>query len=175
MPEPYLDQSILKSLLEYDAMSGDFTWKLRVDVGKTWNTRYSGKLAGYEWQACPNVRYRCIRIFDWPFLAHRLAWLYVTGEWPAESVDHKDTNGLNNRWSNLRMASKAQNGHNTRKPRTNTSGYKGVSLHRTTGRYRAYIRHDGRQIWLGYHDTAEAAHEAYKRAAIELRGKFARA
>ena len=175
MTAPILTQETLKALLHYDPVTGVFTWLSRPGR-KAWNTRYAGRVAGFDWRpsGC-GTTYRSIRIFDWPFLGHRLAWLYMTGEWPVMGVDHIDLNGLNNRWANLREATKAQNGHNTRAPRTNTSGFKGVSLHKQTGRYRAYIRVDGRQRWLGYHDTAEAAHAAYARAANDLRGEFGRA
>lgn len=174
MTAPALTQTELKGLLHYDPETGDFTWFPR-EGRRAWNTRYAGKPAGFDWRCGSNVSYRSIRIHDWPFLGHRLAWLYMTGAWPTYGVDHIDLDGLNNRWVNLREASKAQNGHNTRAPCTNTSGFKGVSLHRQTGRYRATIRSGDRQIWLGYHDTPEEAHAAYVKAANELRGIFARA
>jgi hypothetical protein len=117
--------------------------------------------------------YWSIRIYDWPFAAHRLAWLYMKGAWPAVLVDHRDLDGLHNWWSNLREADKVQNGANMRMHRRNKSGFKGVSYR--AGRFRATIRVNGRQKWLGYHDTAEAAHEAYRIAAIERSGEFARA
>lgn len=173
MTAPKLDQAALKALLTYEPETGVFTWLPR-DGSRAWNTRYAGKSAGFDWRCGPNVTYRSIRIYDWPFLGHRLAWLYMTGSWPVDTIDHIDLCGLNNAWANLRQASKAQNGHNTRAPRTNTSGYKGVSFHQQTGRYRATIRSGNRQIWLGYHDTPEAAHAAYTKAANELRGSFAR-
>jgi hypothetical protein len=176
MKKPVIDQETLKRLLEYNPDTGVFIWKSRPDGAKRWNARYAGKVAGFHWTPRGSrVAYVSIRIFDWPFLGHRLAWLYMTGEWPAEAVDHKDLDGLNNRWENLRPATKAQNGANTRAPRTNSSGFKGVSLHKPTGKYRAYIKIGERQVWLGYHDTAEAAHAAYAAAAKSMRGEYARA
>lgn len=174
MPAPQLDQAILLSILHYDPDTGIFTWRHRHGASQRWNTRYAGKVAGFDWKCGPNVVYRSIRIFDWPFLGHRLAVLYMTGEWPVSGIDHRDLDGLNNRWGNLRPANKSQNGANTRSPNTNTSGFKGVSLDRKTGRYRAYIKNHNRQIWLGYHDTPEAAHAAYMTAATALRGDYAR-
>lgn len=171
MSAPFLTQGMLRSLLEYDPTTGVFTWKPRSGAA-AWNTRYAGKVAGFDWRV-GNVVYRSIRIFDWPFLGHRLAVLYVTGEWPTHGVDHINLNGLDNRWVNLRPATKQQNGWNTPKPRTNTTGFKGVSRDRR-GKFRATIRVGGRQVWLGFHDTAEEAHAAYCEAAREQFGEYAR-
>jgi hypothetical protein len=171
---PKLTAELLRAIIHYDPDSGDFHWRERPDARRSWNTRYAGKLAGFDWSV-NNVAYRSIRIFNYPFLGHRLAWLYMTGAWPLHCIDHKDLDGTNNRWSNLREATKAQNGANTRAPCTNTSGFKGVSLQRKTGRFRAYIKHAGKQKWLGSHDTAESAHAAVSAATAELRGEFGRA
>jgi hypothetical protein len=171
---PHLDQETLTRLLDYDPETGIFRWRERTDVRKAWNTRYAGKIAGFDWNVPnSNVTYRSIRIFDWPFLGHRLAWLYMTGEWPTHGVDHRDMDGLNNRWGNLRSATKAQNAANTKILRTNTTGFKGVSLSKN-GRYRATIKINDRQKWLGYFDTPEEAHAAYCRAALERSGQYAR-
>jgi len=169
---PHLDQDTLKALLNYEPETGVFTWRERTDVRAQWNSRYAGKQAGYDWRV-GNVAYRSIRIFDWPFLAHRLAWLYVTGQWPENDVDHEDGNGLNNRWHNLRAATKAQNGANRGATKRNKTGFKGVSRTKD-GRYRATIQVNGRWRWLGAFDTAEKAHEAYQQSARQLAGEFAR-
>ncbi|MDQ0505996.1 HNH endonuclease [Xanthobacter agilis] len=171
---PPITQQFVRSILDYEPETGIFTWRERSDVRPQWNGRYAGKRAGYEWTANGGGRYRSIRILDWPFPEHRVAWLWMTGAMPVDSIDHTDLNGLNNRWGNLREATKVQNGHNTSVQRRNTSGYKGVSFHKETGRFRAYIQHNGRQKWLGYHNTAEAAHAAYVDAVKELRGEFGR-
>jgi HNH endonuclease/AP2 domain len=90
-------------------------------------------------------------------------------------IDHRDGNSTNNRWSNLRLATVSQNNANRRRPRHNTSGYKGVSLCRRSGRrrWRAVIYKKG-QIHLGTFPTPEAAHAAYVAAAPKVHGKFAR-
>jgi len=74
-------------------------------------------------------------------------------------VDHKDGDPLNNRRENLRQATNAQNHQNRRLSSTNTSGYRGVSLLKRTGRWGASVVLAGERHWLGYHDTAEQAGE----------------
>lgn len=173
MSAPFIDQASLKMLLDYDLGTGVFIWRERSSPAH-WNSRYAGKTAGSDWNV-GNVAYRVIRIFDWPFLGHRLAWLYVTGNWPEHGIDHKDLNGLNNRWDNLRAATKTQNSGNTRLSRSNKTGFKGVSVDRKTGKYRANISIFGRQTYLGMFVSAEAAHAAYAAAAKAHYGEFARA
>jgi hypothetical protein len=90
-----------------------------------------------------------------------------------EVVDHADGDGLNNRRSNLRATTQANNVKNIRRSSLNTSGYKGV--HRTkNGRWQAQIKAAGRSRYIGNFDTPEAAHDAYCKAAAELHGEFAR-
>ena len=92
--------------------------------------------------------------------------------------DHVFHNTLDNRLmvdgkENLRIATRSQNQHNTRKQKNNTSGFKGVSLHAKTGLYRACIGSAGKVITLGYRRTAEAAYlELYLPAATEKQGRF---
>lgn len=174
MSAPYLDASTVKELLHYEPESGVFTWLPRKGK-KTWNTRYAGKEAGFDWTPTGSgVSYRSIRIFDWPFLGHRLAFLYMTGEWPAHEVDHADGDGLNNKWANLRAASKAQNGANCKAKKNNKSGFKGVSYCKATNKFRATIQAEGKWKWLGGFSTAEEAAEAYAEASKSLHGEFGR-
>lgn len=173
MKTPAITADDLRTALKYDPETGEFTWRQRDDVRPQWNGRFAGKRAGY---ACVmhGRPYWIVRFLDWPFPAHRLAWLYMTGEWPVDLVDHADNDGTNNRWANLRAATKAENGWNSRRPATNTSGFKGVSIHRPSGQWRATIRLNGRQAFLGHFSTPEDAHAAYAAAAQAHRGKFAR-
>lgn len=89
-------------------------------------------------------------------------------------TDHIDGNGLNNRRANLRVATRSQNRCNTGKPCTNTSGFKGVSWHKHAQKWCASIGFNGKRRSLGHHDSPEAAHAAYVKAAAELHGEFAR-
>lgn len=113
---------------------------------------------------------RVIRRPDGTWTAERLH-TFLTG-WPL--VDHVNGNGLDNRRANLRAATPGQNQANMRRPRTNTSGFKGVSWFARTGKWRAYIGFENRQIHLGYFATPEEAARTYDAKAVELYGEFAR-
>lgn len=92
-----------------------------------------------------------------------------------EECDHiVNTNTLDNRRSNLRLATSSQNSANTARHCDNKSGYKGVYFEQKTGRWKAQICIRGKQTHLGRFDTPEHAHEAYKQAASEVFGEFAR-
>lgn len=92
---------------------------------------------------------------------------------PHELVDHIDRNGLNCRRSNLRLATPMQNSANASRRRDNSSGYKGVSWHKHSARWRADITVNGRQKHLGSFDDPAVAHTAYMEAAILYFGDFA--
>jgi hypothetical protein len=174
MSEPRLTQTILKRLIKYNPKTGVFVWLPRPG-NQRWNTRYAGKVAGFDWSPNDSVTYRSIRIFDWPFLGHRLAVLYMTGSWPKDRVDHRDLNGTNNRWRNLREANASQNSANTRRlSARNKTGYRGVSICPRSNKFRANIKLNGRQTHLGHFTTAKAAYAAYCAAAREKSGEFAR-
>lgn len=88
-------------------------------------------------------------------------------------VDHKDTNKLNNTFLNLRLATQAQNMSNRGKQVSNTSGYKGVRLHKPTGKWQAYIKANYKQKHLGLFESIRDAAFAYNQAALEVHGEFA--
>lgn len=89
-------------------------------------------------------------------------------------LDHVDGDGLNNRRVNLRPATHAQNQWNKGVSKRNRVGLKGVSWHPINQKWRARIRLNGRNTHLGFFETPEAAHEAYRTAADKARGAFAR-
>jgi hypothetical protein len=88
-------------------------------------------------------------------------------------VDHRDQDGLNNRRTNLRVATQSQNLSNRGPQKNNTSGYKGVSLCKATGRWQAIIQYGRKKKRLGRFDTPEQAALAYDKAAVALMGEFA--
>jgi len=102
----------------------------------------------------------------------RLAWYYMTGEWPALEIDHINRNPSDNRFSNLRLATRSQNTQWSRRGRKPRSGFRGV--HRVaSGRYQAQISVNGKKRHIGIFDSAEEAAEAFLREAVRLRGDFA--
>ncbi len=154
----------LRSVLDYDAETGNFHWKV------TRGRAIAGAQTGYK-----NARgYLIIRIDGKNYKAHRLAWLYVTGEWPANQIDHINNNPGDNRFCNLREATHSENMMNKSRYANNKSGFKGVHLHKQSKRWRARIRIDNKNISLGLFDTPQLAYAAYCSAAYKLHGEFAR-
>lgn len=120
-------------------------------------------------------RYVGIGIDGHTFLAHRLAWAWMTGEWPRIDVDHRNLIKTDNRWANLRLGGACGNMQNKAIYRNNTSGFKGVSFHKASQRWRAVIKANRQVVQLGGFDTAAEAGAAYAEAAARLHGEFARA
>ena len=103
--------------------------------------------------------YLYFRVLSKRYLAHRLAWLYVYGEWPEWDIDHKNGQASDNRIANLRMATRSQNMANTATQRNNRSGVRGVIFDKATGRWMAYLNKDRKFINLGRFDTVAEASE----------------
>jgi hypothetical protein len=96
---------------------------------------------------------------------------------PAEhnrQVDHRDLDGLNNQRSNLRWATRSQQGGNQGLRSSNTSGFKGVWFNKTNRNWVAEARCEGKKVHIGVFQTPEDAARAYDRKAAELFGEFAR-
>ena len=159
-----LSQSRLKEILSYDPDTGEFV--RLVDVRRA--------RAGDKCRRLSSAGYYQIGVDGWAYLAHRLAWLYMTGEWPAGLVDHIDGDRINNRWCNLRPATVTQNGANSRLNKNNTSGFKGVSRVPGNKPWKAQIRDYGKVVVLGYFDDPAVAHEVYIAAATRIHGEYAR-
>lgn len=159
-----LTQERLKEVLLYDPLTGIFKWRIKI------GNRLPGNIAGCK----HNRGYLTIKIDGRANLAHRLAWLYMTGAWPKNDIDHRDTNRSNNVFDNLREATGAQNCFNRSRRSDNSSGIKGVTFHRRLKKYQTYICKNGHQFHLGYHDTLSKAASAYAEAANRLFGEFAK-
>lgn len=170
---PYPSQDIIKSVLDYNPETGIFTWKERKVTHYQiicFNKRFAKKEAG----CINNKGYVVIGLVGKEYYAHCLAWIYMTGKSPTEDIDHRDLNTSNNKWDNLRIGTRSQNHANKHISPYNTSGYKGVSLFRRDGTWRAQIQVRGENVHLGYYDTPEEAHAVYCKAAKKYFGEYAR-
>jgi hypothetical protein len=160
-----ITQARLKKLLDYDPETGVFVWKVRP------NGRVpAGSVAG-------NYRvdgYNQIGIDGSLYLTHRLVWLYMTGTVPLKEVDHINCKRYDNRFENLREASRGENQRNGLLYANNTSGYKGVSWHKRSGKWYAQIRVDGDAVYLGSFDILGDAAAAYAEASARLHMDFGR-
>lgn len=168
-----LSAEMVRSLLNYDADQGLFTWRPRPVLGqsdKTWNTRFAGKVAG----AIRPDGYRIIGVFGTRYHAHRLAWLYSTGAWPKASIDHINGVSGDDRIINLREATHSQNLSNTHARSDSSSGIKGVHFDSDRKKWVAQICCRGKRRHLGRFSTSGAAKAAYTAAAVRLFGEFAK-
>lgn len=149
--------------LAYDPLSGAFTWKVR---------RSQKCKVGLPAGSVTVKGYVAIQIAGKSIAAHRLAWMFMTGEFPDFDVDHINMIKSDNRWENLRLATSTQNKANSGKRSDTSNPYKGIR--RSGSRWRAVITRNGVSRSFGPFPTPEQAHAAYVRAAVELFGEFAR-
>ena len=106
------------------------------------------------------------------YYVHRLAWFYMTGEWPRK-LDHKNRIKSDNRWKNLREATNAENARNRNPASNNTTGHSGVGWFKQYGKWRSMIKVNGKSIFLGYFDSFSDAVAVRKLAEIRYFGDFA--
>lgn len=160
IPTVKLSQSRLKELLNYDPETGIFTWK----VSRNQFT-YPGHVAGSP----TRDGYVAARVNGRLYQLHRLAFLWMTGEFPKETVDHINGVRDDNRWVNLREITFQENQHNTAIAYKNSrSGFLGVHFNKAKGKWRAAIQADKKRHTLGYFQTPELAFSAYLKAKDEL-------
>ena len=155
MKNKSLTQKRLREVLSYDPCSGVFIWYDQYGKGKN---QSSGSVAGHK----NSKGYLCITVDGNIYKAHRLAWLYMTGEWPKEVIDHKDTVKDNNKFDNLREATLSENAQNQIKPsRNNKSGRLGVTWDKKQEKWAATICINGKNRRLGRFHDPDVAHAAY--------------
>lgn len=156
-----ITQARLKEVLNYDPETGLFSWVERA------RGRQFDKPPG-----CYKFRYVHIRIDNVQYYAHMLAWLYVTGEYPEFELDHKDTNKKNNKFDNLRPATKSENGWNKNLMSNNTSGIKGVNWDKQLSKWKVGSQYKNKRYHLGYFDDIEEATEVYRKFCEEKHAEF---
>lgn len=158
-----LTQERLRSVLNYCQDTGVFTW---VCSGPGRKRQQAG--------CVDRSGYRFITVDYKQHLAHRLAWFYVHGEEP-EFIDHINGCRDDNSLANLRPATASQNQGNSKRPKHNTTGFKGVTVDKRNGKFLAKIWDRGGSRFIGSFETAAEAHDAYLNAARKKFGEFARA
>ena len=149
----------LRDALSYDCDSGVFRWKIKsakhIKIGAATGCKN-------------NSGYLRIRVDGTLYRAHRLAWLYVHGEWPKHEIDHINGIPSDNRICNLRLASHAENGQNLALSRRNTSGFHGVSWSKFAKKWHAYIRINNVNKHLGHFKNIEDAVAARVKAKADI-------
>ena len=155
-PRKDLSAQYVRRIITYNPKTGRFT--------------RDGKRAGFTHKKDGYVR---IKINQISYLAHRLAWLYVTGKWPKHEVDHIFGNRSDNRWKFLRNATDAQTAANVGKRANSLHSLKGIAMQKN-GRWMARIRVNKKLIYLGTYDTPQQAHRVYRKAARTNFGEYAR-
>jgi hypothetical protein len=158
-----IEPHTLRGLLEYDPETGVLTWRHRPHGPKNFNARYAGKEAG----CLLPIGYRQLSISKKGFYAHRVAWAIHHGSWPEYEIDHINGVTNDNRISNLRSVSHKENHRNQSVPKNNKSGVIGVHWNRKSRKWRAQIKIDGEQTYLGSFNCVTDA--AAARAAAEIK------
>jgi hypothetical protein len=141
-----MNQSRLKELLDYDPDTGVFLWKNRASSNAD-----KGSIAGYL-----NHGYRYIGIGNKRYAAHRLAWMYVTGEFPKLQIDHIDGNKDNNSISNIRDCSQSDNAKNMRLRLDNKTGIPGIRWDSIKRSWLVRTYYDGKRLSKRTTDFFEA-------------------
>jgi hypothetical protein len=151
----------IRSILDYDPDTGVFRWKYREGLAAaSWNSKWAGKIAGTSGQ---HGGYISISINKVLYRGHVLAWLWVTGEWPKNEIDHRNRARGDNRFDNLRLATRQQNSMN----RT------AQGVYFQAGKWVARIKINGKQVYLGRHINRLDARAARLRMQRILFGEFA--
>lgn len=152
----------VRDLLRYDPVTGEFWWREsrgRVSAGSKAGSFRRG--------------YLVIRVDGICYAAHRLAFVIMTGRWPAKGIDHKD-GGYSNVWLNLREAGQGENQANKGKQKNHKSGRVGVSRDTRSGKWMAVLNINRKRHWLGYFDNFDDAVVARETAEREHHGVFSR-
>lgn len=176
MPSVETTKDVLRSVVYYDPETGEFTWLQRPGterLTKSWNTKYAGKKValslnkdGYFY-----IKFR-INGENHQNSAHRFAWLYMTGEMPTLVVDHINRIKTDNKFSNLRLASISQNGHNVDARQNNSSGVKGVWWDSRRDQWVAEIKVNSEKIFIGRFSDFHEAKAARVAASKKYAGEF---
>ena len=157
----------LKSILKYSPSEGCFYWKVNRRTAKAGDRAGWVNFEGYEY----------IQIKRKTHYIHRLVWLFETGVNPVDEIDHINGERRDNRFSNLREATRSENCKNVFGQKNNNSGLRGIHFYKgrnLTKRWYVQIRCDHKLHCVGYFLTKEEAVSAWNTKASELYGEFFR-
>ena len=160
-----LTQKELKELLHYNPDTGVFTWLV---------TRGRNKAGDVAGNTNKNTGYLQIRLIYILYQGHRLAWLYMTGEWPREYLDHINGVRDDNRWVNLREATHRQNLYNKGSLKGSSSKHKGVSWDKWAKKWVVKARSPAKLLHLGHFDCEHEAALVFNKFALKHHGEYAR-
>jgi HNH endonuclease len=160
-----ITQKCLRKMMDYNPATGIFTWRANKSHPQRKGTFGTITKAGKQ------IYLKGI-LYGENYLLHRLAWLYVFGEWPSGWLDHVNQCSTDNRIANLRLSTRFQNGQNRGKNKNNTSGFKGVFFDKRSQRWLAKIGANGHYKELGLFKSKKQAAVAYQTAARALHGEF---
>jgi len=158
-----LTQELLKEFVNYNQETGIF---------RHIKARKGVKLYSIAGTLC-RTGYINISVNGKIYQSHRLAWLYVYGEWPEKHLDHINGNPSDNRIANLRLADISENARNKKLFKNNTSGVKGVTWDKYKFKWKAYVGFNRKLISLGYFDSIEEAKQIVQVERLRLHGNFA--
>lgn len=159
-----ITQEQLRAELDYDPLTGAFTWR---------NARPGVRQGAEAGRISPSHGYRDITLWGRQYRANRLAFMWMLGRWPEGDAEHEDRRKANNRWLNLREATRSQNMANVGLRSNNKSGVAGVVWDADRNKWRAQLRVDGRKTNLGRFDTIDEAAAVVRAAAVAQWGEFA--
>lgn len=163
-PKPLPPLKRLQEYLQYDPETGGIVWIKR---------KHRGPLPGERAGTLEDNGYIRVQFDGRHYPVHRIAWYFMTGEDPLDfEIDHIDRDETNNRWLNLRLATDSDNQKNQAKPKSNTSGVKGVSWHKKKGLWIAHIGLNKKLHHLGYFRLLEHAEEAVREYREQLHKEF---
>ncbi len=161
---------VLRQTLHYDPRAGRLFWLPREERGrgdKIFNRLYAGKEA-FTYRM--GEKHLQGQVYGRPFLAHRVVWAIVHGEWPRGEIDHINGNPVDNRIANLRDIPKAHNQRNMKRFKSNTSGVSGVDWQASRSMWRVRVSTEGKTIHIGrFRDFGDAVKA---RKAAEARYNF---
>ena len=159
------------SIIEIDEVVSSFLYN--EETGEITRTKFRGLPSNIKTlQQASKSRYPMIRFNGKSYTAHRIAWVLKTKDYPEFDIDHINGNKWDNRWCNLRIATRSQNCQNKQIYAKSKSGVKGVCFHKLTGKWLAQIKVDGRHVFRKLFNTIDDAEIEIKKQRMIYHKEF---